>query len=372
MIKILILGRVKGAYRTQDIYKYLFNNRENYRFISYDPDWVYLKNNNIIIRYISRLIFYYFINTIMLFILISFTNKVFIPAMNHSNAPFIFIAKLLGKEVITDLYISLYDTNVFDRKKINKDSWQARKIKLYDKILLKYSDIVIHLNEYELKYIAKLLSLDINKIRYVIIPLSNNEKKKKIRYTVNKKINICWWGSYIPLHGLDKIIKMADYLKEKIDFHIYLCGNSAEKSREYQRLIDNSSLNKIITIRNDITFSNGKLEEFLINNCDLSLGVFGNSIKAHNVLTNKVVDSINMKIPVLTMEKEALYEFFDTSNDIYTCNNDPQDMAEKVIGIFNKTTAIERNRRAEKAYEIYLNYFTIGKFHKELEEIFSD
>lgn len=309
--------------------------------------------------------------SIMYSLLIYFTTDYII--FKGAKIKKIKIAKLLRKKIIYDFYTSKYDTYVLDRKKYLKNSKKAQKMKNYDKYVLENSDLTIFLNEAEADYYCKVVGVDISKINYKIL-LIVTEKKPTARldffYNKREVFNICWWGSYIPLHGLDKIINTMKVLKYDYEFKfkLYILGNSKQKSILYEKIVDENNLNGVIEIRNDLTFADNKLDKFLEHNCDLALGIFGQSRKAKTVISNKVVEACAMKIPILTGFSTGMHEYFDPDDDNYLCENNVYVMAKKIIYISNNKR--ESLKRANNNFLIYKNNFSIERLGKKLNEIF--
>jgi len=154
----------------------------------------------------------------------------------------------------------------------------------------------------------------------------------------------------------------------KNDFVIYLFGNSENKSMQYKNMINGLNLSENIKIINNYTFVNGKLDDFLVNNCDLVLGNFGDSDKSKNVLVNKVIDGVAMKSPVLTGESIATKEFFSYKESIFYSKNTPESIAEEIIKIMSLKKDIIR-KRVENAYSIYEEYFSENAFKKNIISI---
>ncbi len=282
------------------------------------------------------------------------------------------LAKLLRKKIIYDFNISKYDTYVLDRKIYLKNSKKAKKLKSYDKFILENSDLIIFLNNAEAKYYSKVVGVNISKINYSILPLATEKKPvASLDFFYNKRevFNICWWGSYIPLHGLDKIINTMKVLKNDYEFKfkLYILGNSKQKSILYEKIVNKNNLNDVIEIRNDLTFADNKLEKFLEHKCDLALGVFGQSRKAKTVIANKIVEACAMKIPILTGFSTGMNEYFDPDNSIYFCRNEIYDIAKKIIFISNNKR--ESLKRANNNFLIYKNNFSIESLGKKLNEI---
>ena len=174
------------------------------------------------------------------------------------------------------------------------------------------------------------------------------------------------------MHGLEKIIEACKELKEReeIDFHCYLFGTDDKKSLKYVKMIKDFGLSSVITINNDSTFQNGKLSEFLKDNCDLVLGNFGDSNKAKSVLVNKLIDGVAMKIPVLTGESIAPKEFFSKKN-IFYCENEPSKVADKMYLISQKSE-VEISSMVESSYMIYKKVFSIEAYRNKIKDLFNN
>lgn len=372
--KILIIGDIIGNYRAQNIIDY-FHKKNLYKCETINSKTISFSNYllNITLGRAIRLLIRFCIN-IKMFYAMYRNDIVFVLPMNHGWAyKALHCSKILKKPVVTDFYISAYDTKVNDRKIVKKNSKKAIKLKYLDRYIIENSDILVVLADFDIKHICEEVQANPTKEKVRIIPLCINEKNIAI---LNEKrnqsnFNVCWWGTYIPLHGLETIIEALALLKlEDPDIKLFIFGNNEEKSLKYKNLILDYKLTEKVFIHNDMTFDNGRLQKFLIYNADLALGIFGESKKAKSIIANKIIDAIAMKIPVLTMDTLALDEFFCKEKHLFTCSNNHKEIAEAILYI--KKNRMEAIQRANQAYEIYKNTFSVKKFYKNMDNLLKE
>lgn len=364
---IFFLGPVIGAYRTQYLLKFL---KDNPKFCIFyiDDDFFIRKSRSYFNRIIGLVIGF-----LTQFFYLIFSDVVIVPAMSYKDIRWYKFVVFLKKRMIVDFYISKYDTEVLDRKNVNPQSKRARLLMEHDAFLIKNGNPVVFLNYTELNYYAETANCSVDNINYKIVPLCIESRNRAKLPFINSSSDIPairWWGSYIPLHGLEKIIEMASILTaKKFSFSLILFGNSEKLSLPYRELINKYNLNDIVRIENDYSFYNGKLENVLENDCDLALGNFGDSDKAKKVFLNKIGDAFAMGIPILTMKTEALNELVDTNEDVFIAANNPVDMAEKVLEIFqNKKRALEVADNGNRKYNIK---FSPKQYFNSLDEIYN-
>jgi hypothetical protein len=362
-----IIGKVMGGQRTENLIKYLLDDKKPVYYNSF-------KNTNklpsLLFVPLQKLS-----NLINLFI----ADVVILPAMCNRYAFEFKIAHKLKKKIITDFYISLYDTHVLDKKPFDNNkiiapnSSTAKKLMKIDKGSIVNADYTLFLNSTEAKYYLQILDLEFDPQKHLILPICSDERFVcDLKFYKNKErnvFNICWWGTYIPLHGLEKIIKSAKILKDNynFNFHLHLFGTNEEKARPYISLVDDLNIADVVSIYNDKTFSNGKLGSFLQEYCDLVLGNFGDSDKAKNVIVNKIIDGVAMKAPVLSGESKAPLEFF-SEHDIFYTENIPEAMAHTIYNI-SRVDKEEIVNRVENSYEIFNKHFTIKAYNEKLKTL---
>ncbi|MCF8019089.1 MAG: hypothetical protein K9L62_06720 [Vallitaleaceae bacterium] len=382
MKNIFIIGEAVGSYRTQNLVKILLDEKHKVYYNSCSII-TSMTSFNLLSRILRKILisFERFLFMPQLLYQIAISNIVILPAMNSKDLykqVQLFVAyNIFRKPVLVDFYISYYDSLVLDREKVNKTSFKAKLLMLSDRNVIKYASSVVFLNKSERDYYLSVINLSNPKIKSksTIIPLCVDIKKNvglPYFYGINKELTICWWGSYIPLHGLNQIIGAAEILRKyNLKFKIWLFGNSEEKSIPYKDLIREKKLDEFVKVVNNYTFQNYKLTDFLVHKCDLVLGNFGDSEKAKAVLVNKLVDGIAMKAPLLTGESKASEEFFDFKNDIWRCNNNPEDIARTIQEISN-CSIDEVTRRTTNAYNIYLNRFSVKSYQNRINEVINE
>lgn len=364
MKKIYILGEARGAYRVQNLIKNILDNKR--KFSIYYDDIFY---SNRLLRYLKSFLLNIFI--------IFRSDIIYVCTLNVDINIFyeLFWAWILRKKIIIDYYVSIYDTVVLDRKWFKENSFWASVARILDKIFLKIGTKTLFLDNAEKQYYCKLANVEANKSSYIILPLGIEEKEpihSEFVYGDKKDICICWWGSYMPLHGIDKVIKAAKILRTyNINAKWYFFGNNEEKGKIYVDLAKKNKLEDICFFNNEYSFKNGKLQEFLSVNCDIALGPFGDSVKAKTVTSNKLIEACTMKSVILTGYSKGIQEFFDEDNSIFMCKNDPESIANAINSIYFMNKEVLKDK-IKNQYEIYLNEFSIDLYNKRMERIFDE
>ncbi|MCI1648746.1 MAG: glycosyltransferase, partial [Bacteroides sp.] len=342
MNNIYIIGRPLDLYRTQTFVKAVMDSYKEWNLsISYFT-FTRLNRGTYFIRFFK--LFIYGLELLYALFQICRADYIYTPPMiiaanRFFKIEFIF-ARFLKKKIICEFYISTYDTMVLDRKKVSINSSIANRLLKWDR-KLQTCYRTIFLNKTEAGRYSSIVGYKLSELNYVIIPLSIRERSKSLLpyYTKNANtFNIVWWGSYIPLHGLPKIISaVKELINEGHNIHLFIMGNSKEKAKEYVEMVrEYKHVGDYITISNDYTFLNGRLEPFIVEKCDLAMGAFGDSEKAKNVILNKCIEAVSMKIPVLTQNSAAFQEFFpETNTSIFYSDNSVYAMKKMILNIMN-------------------------------------
>ncbi|MDR0606757.1 MAG: glycosyltransferase [Bacteroidales bacterium] len=364
MLNIFCLGAVSEDYRTKNTLKF-FLEKEDYRVFYNDFDKpVSYKESFRPVSIRAKLLKIF--SVIPNFFYMLWADIIYVFAMQHGSFP-VQIAFFFKKKLVVDFFLSFYDTEVNDYKHIDPDSKKAKRIKKIDRNAIINSRVAFFLNQSEAEYYTKILDLDINAMPYRILPLCIDEKPQaRIDYFLGNRdcLNLCWCGSYVPLQGLDVILTAVSMLKGKINLHLYIWGASDKRGEVYKKMVENFRIHDVVTIHNEWG-NRKKWEEFIVDNCDISLGIFGQSMKAQTVLANKVLDGIAFRTPVITARSAGLYEYFNGIDDIFITENTPAALAEMIEYAGSQSYSMHKTR-IDNAYKKYQENFTPNCFYKKL------
>ena len=370
-MKILLIGNFAVKYRGSFISEYLVGKQIAFYHIDKKR---HLKKAGKGLHYkIYRRLYNYFVQLITFLrelYLILWADNVYILPMNNDSVLRLRLIKLFNKKLVVDFYVSEYDTYVNDRKTVAAGSKKAEKLKKLDALAMRLGDKVLFFIFNEKAYYTRVVGIE-NTINDSIVPLAIPERPFAVLPWYHQKTGrptICWWGSFLNLHGLETMIDGIELLYKKgfqASFHFFGVPNHREAY--YRSLIEKKGLSDYITLRTDLNFENG-LIEFLTRNCDLALGQFGTNAKASNVLVNKIVDATAMQLPVLTRPNPAVKEFFDETS-LYFAEPTPESFASKIETIFSKSNREKAKEVAQKGRIVYNNNFTPERFQQTLEKI---
>lgn len=370
-MKVYLSGSIVGSYRAQNIIKVLGDSGISYANIPFHYHMARFKN-----KLLSRIVLLLalLLTAPARLVMIVMASHVFVLPMNKNAISVLelLLARILGKKVIVDYYISDFDALVNDRKTIKKESFSAVLALFKDRLFMRLSDSVIFLNNAESVYYQKVAGVELDRKKIKIIPLCIDYKTElfeDVEEISRSDFNVCWWGTYIPLHGLDNLIRAFSHIEHKA-VKLYIFGNSEEKSKPYQDLIKKLGLSDKVLVINDYSFSNGKLASFLKSKCDLAIGNFGSSDKARTVLVNKLVDALSLGLPCLTIQTQAALELLGKNEGLILTEPSPERIAESIAEAFQNPRVLKAIGDAGK--KKYLELFSPDAFKVKLLEVINE
>lgn len=263
------------------------------------------------------------------------------------------------KKIIFDVFISDYENLVLDRKVIKENSLKAKLLRYIDRTSCKLANHCILDTQEHIDYFCKEFKLKKEKFSVVYVG-SDDEIFYPRENKKNEKFLVQFNGTFIPLQGIEYIVKAAKILeKENIQFKIIGTGQEHKKIKElYKKL----GLNNI-----EFTDKYIPLKEYAeeTNKADICLGIFGDSIKTNNVIPNKAFETIATKKPLITSETVAIKEIFtDKENCLFCKPHDETDLANKILLLKNDKKL--REKIASNGYKLFKERFDNKNIGKEI------
>jgi len=269
------------------------------------------------------------------------------------------LAKLTGKKIIFDAFISLYDSFVFDEKKYQPGSWQAKKYWLVDWLSCKLANIILlEVWEYA-NYFQQQFHITKEKFAVVYVGCDDEIIHPLPIERTDKRFRVHFHGTYIPAQGIPTIIRGAEILaKENIVFH--LIGRQSTYG-EAQELIKQSQLTNIELV----DFMPYKELAIYMAKSDVCLGMFGSTEKAARAGAFKIIEAMAMQKPLITADTPAIREFLKDGENALLCQiANPQDLADKILQLKNNSELA--NKIAVNGYQTYLQYMRPSSLGKQL------
>lgn len=236
------------------------------------------------------------------------TQTVYIPY------PAVFVVFILSclpkryrpKKLVIDVFISLYDTIVNDRKLVASNSMAARVLKKIEKKAFEFSDIVVTDTLQNSVYYSELFDVPLNK--FIAIPLSTNEHDMKpLPYMPDSNtVKVLFVGTLVPLHGIETILGAISLLDDSknIEFTIIGDGQDGQFIEEYLKEHPGS----ITWVK---TWQSASQIASYIYEADICLGIFGRGAKSQRVCPYKIYSYASCGRAIITGETDWTRSSFD-------------------------------------------------------------
>ena len=276
------------------------------------------------------------------------------------------ISQLYRAPLIVDIFVSKFDTFVHDRKTVGKNSLKARLFYLVDKSCLKLADVVLSDTINHSGFYSKSFGIPLEKFKTVYIGARPEYQPVEENKRANNKLNLLFWGTYIPLHGIEHIVEAAKLLQKDERFEFTFIGRG-QTYRQIRDRIERYRLKNIV-LRDMLPLQD------LIHAIDLSdicLGIFGTTDKAMRVIPNKIFQALAKRKPIITADTPAIREIFQDRKQMLLCKpGTPDDLVEKIILLAENNVLMETISTCGHIY--YNDNFTPENIGSRVIEIIQD
>jgi len=273
----------------------------------------------------------------------------------------------LGRFLIYDHMMSPYDSLVYEKKSIRSAGLLNRAIYFYEKSILKSADLVLTDTEIHRRYFHSLFGTPFEKI--VAIPVGTDEKLFQLSGPLNAKsefFEVLYFGSFLPLHGMDIILKAASKLRDKPINFVLIGGNRTDLS-SFQQMQKELKL-KNITHIDWVEFE--ELPQYIAQS-DIGLGgPFGNTGQAGRVITGKTFQFLAMAKPVIVgLHVDNDDGFENQVNCLLVPQGDELALADAILWAFEHKDNL--NEIGRSGYELYSARYSTLQISKKLTRVFS-
>lgn len=273
----------------------------------------------------------------------------------------IFLARILTtKPIIFDAYISYYD-GLLDRRSYSKFHPRAIIARIVDFFGVLCSAATLTINSEYKKFFVDVIHVSERKM-HILRKGADTDIFYQRPQSTNKDKNIFtvgWWGTFIPLHGVEYIVEAAELLKGQ-QVKIQMIGRGQLKDRTANEILKRGLTN--IELLAPVSYADlpAAIADF-----DLVLGLFGATPKSLRCVTNKVYEALALGKPVITEDSGANREIFTDKKDVFMIPpGDARALVDGIVQLKNDRALLATI--AKSGDELFKREFTIEKIGANL------
>jgi glycosyltransferase involved in cell wall biosynthesis len=235
--------------------------------------------------------------------------------------------------LVFDAFLSLYDSLVLDRDSMDKDGVKARFLAWVDRNACRLADRVLLDTRTHAEFFCATFGQSPGK--FWVLPIGADDRVFGPGAAAPRNggpYTVLHFGRYIPLHGLETVVRAAKLLEERgTPCRFLLVGDGEERGKieALARTLGATSLE----------FRGPEPPDRLVGTIrasDLCLGIFGESGKASRVIPNKVYEAMAVGKAVITGDSPAARELLRDEVDCLLCRRgDPAALAEAITRVRN-------------------------------------
>ncbi|MBE7214632.1 glycosyltransferase [Shewanella benthica] len=215
-------------------------------------------------------------------------------------------ARIRGIPIVWDAFISLYNTVVEDRKMFGKRHPVSLVLYAWEWLACRLADAVLLDTNEHADYFRRRYHLEHNKVHYTFVGAEDHffqsQPDTKSASNDDGPIEVLFYGTFIPLHGISTIIKACRLVPSEMA-NWTIIGKGQEESK-IQAELDSDHISNLEWIKWVPYKELGRK----IQEADVCLGIFGDTKKSAMVIPNKVFQIIAASRPVITRDSPAIVE----------------------------------------------------------------
>jgi glycosyltransferase involved in cell wall biosynthesis len=257
----------------------------------------------------------------------------------HRHVPWLKLASIgTGQKLIFDPFISLYNTEVEDRRLYPARSLRALRASVRDYLSCHAADYLVFDTLEHKDYFYQRYGLD-KPFRIVRVGVDESVFRPRPLQprAADAALEVLFYGTYIPLQGIDVIVAAAAQLRDQHGIRFTLIG----EGQEFPRIRAEVERAKLSNLELVGSMPVDALAD-RIARADLCLGVFDTGVKAGQVIPNKVVQYAAMQKPFITRAGPSIERDFRHARSAWLVPpGDPAALADAI-----RELATDPSRRA--------------------------
>ena len=217
------------------------------------------------------------------------------------------------------------------------------------------TDTILHKKKivYLLKSKNKVLSLNV----------AQKSLKLSFKKKSNSKIFLVHAGANRKLHNITKMIYLIYQLPQSLKKKIYFTIIGSDYFDKYKQLVIKLKCEKNIKIIHHLKYNNYLK---IIKNSDICMGLFGNTEKSQNIVSNFIVTSANLGKVIITKNTKAAKIYLNDNIGIFLLKKPESYNFKKFIKKYTDSIKF-RNKLKNKSKKAFLKNFEINKNFKKLD-----
>lgn len=256
---------------------------------------------------------------------------IYVPPFRHQDIKL--IKKHTSKPIVFDPLISKFMTKVIDYGHF----WKAPIKYWLDLVPFHRVDVLLTDTLLHKKYFSKMFFISEEKIKVLPIGVDTNTFNNKFPPQVKTQIfKVGFYGSFIPLQGVDVIIDCAILLRDIEDIKFELIGSGVQFKRIKSKVEEHKLTN--VLLKGWVKYDELNTE---ISKYDVCLGIFGKSFKTDIVIPNKVWHYAAMHKCIVTKDTPGIKEIFTNDDNIVLIDNSPKALADAIVNLKFDTVKID-------------------------------
>jgi glycosyltransferase involved in cell wall biosynthesis len=267
------------------------------------------------------------------------------------------------KPVVFDAFISLYDTLCFDRKIFRANSLIGRFCRWLDQRSCDWAGAVTTDTLAHAAYFSETFNIPRDKFHRVYVGANEHAFRPAPAVLPDRgEFTVFYYGTYLPLHGIDYIIRAAKLLEGRKDIRFEVVGRGGEKE-------------KILGLARSLGLANVTFTDWIpyaelpaaISGADICLGGhFSGVEKAGRVISGKTFQFIAMGKPTIVGDCKASRELFTHGENACLCKMaNAEALAEAVSSLCGDRDLREKIGRG--GLELFLRECAPAKLASDLE-----
>ncbi len=296
-------------------------------------------------------------------IIVGFLGQVIAPFARIINSPLVSFRK--RKPFVFDMFMSLYDSNVFGREKIKPGSRRAGYYWFLDWLSIHSADKVLLDTQQHINYVSQEFGINKNKLAKIFVGTQEDIFYPRPQGKNDNTFKVLFHGTFIKSHGIEFVLRAAKILEQYQDIRFIFVGDGQVKG-EMVDLAENLKLKNVEFLGRmplvDVTKH--------IAEADVCLGLFGKAPKIQRVIPNKAFECVAMGKTVITADTPAIRELFSDKEMMLVQVADPEGIADAILKL--KNDPVLNKQLSTRGHEIFKKRATINILGGELKEIILD